>query len=79
MIFFALGISTLILGLGFGAGNAIRARANALRSIAEKSKPLMGALFIAVGLMILFKFHHVLEAWAVQALPIWLQDLSVAL
>jgi len=65
--------------LGFGAGNAIRSRTNALRTIAEKSKPLMGILFITVGLMILFKIHHVLEAWAIQALPIWLQDLSVAL
>lgn len=79
MIFFALGISTLILGLGFGAGNAMRSRTNALRILAEKSKPFMGLLFIIVGLMILFKFNHILEAWAVQILPIWLQDLSVAL
>lgn len=79
MIFFALGISTLILGLGFGAASAIRTRANALRALAEKSKPLMGLLFITVGLMILFKIHHRLEAWAIQHLPIWLQDLSVAL
>ncbi|WP_114009541.1 cytochrome c biogenesis CcdA family protein [Cohaesibacter intestini] len=79
MIAFAAGVSTLILGLGLGAKNAIRSRAQALRAVAEKSKPLMGLLFIAVGLMILLGVHHWFEAWAVEHLPYWLQDLSVAL
>lgn len=79
MIAFAAGVSTLILGLGMGAKSAIRNRANALRSVAERSKPLMGAIFIAVGVMILLQFHHVIEIWAVNALPYWFQDLSVAL
>ena len=30
-------------------------------------------------LMILLGVHHILEAWAVELLPIWLQDLSVSL
>ena len=79
MIAFAAGVSTLILGLGLGAKNAIRARANSLRAIAEKSKPVMGLLFIAVGLMILFGVHHMIDGWAVEYLPYWFQDLSVAL
>lgn len=79
MIFFALGVSTLILGLGFGAREAIRARTTALRGLAEKSKPILGVTFIAVGLMLALKFHHVIEAWALDVMPIWLQDLSVAL
>lgn len=79
MIFFALGVSTLILGLGFGAREAIRARTTALRGLAEKSKPILGITFIAVGLMLALKFHHVIEAWALDVMPIWLQDLSVAL
>lgn len=79
MVFFALGVSTLIIGIGMGAQSAIRARAQALRGIAQKSRPVMGVVFIAVGLMILTGVHHVIEAWAVQSLPYWLQDLSVAL
>lgn len=79
MTAFALGVSTLILGLGFGAQNTIRGRAAALRGLAERSKPIMGALFLGVGLMILLGVHHILEAWAVELLPIWLQDLSVSL
>ncbi len=79
MVAFAAGVSTLILGLGLGAKNAIRSRAQSLRALAEKSKPLMGLLFIAVGLMILLGVHHWIEALAVEHLPYWLQDLSVAL
>ncbi|MEM8729711.1 MAG: cytochrome c biogenesis CcdA family protein [Pseudomonadota bacterium] len=79
MIFFALGVSTLIIGIGMGAQSAIRKRAQALRALAQKSKPAMGVVFIAVGLMILLGVHHMIEAWAIQTLPYWFQDLSVAL
>jgi cytochrome c biogenesis protein CcdA len=79
MICFALGVSTLILGLGLGAREAIRTRAQKLRNLAEKSKPILGATFIAVGLMLYFQLHHIIEAWALDVMPIWLQDLSVIL
>ena len=79
MAFFALGVSTLILGLGRGARQALRRRANALRGLAERSKPILGATFALVGAMLLFKVHHMLEAWALRMMPYWLQDLSVAL
>ncbi len=77
MIAFAMGVSTLILTLGFGAGKALRS--DTLRLLSHRSKPIIGVLFIAVGAMILFRVHHMIEAWAVRALPLWLQDLSVAL
>ena len=79
MIFFALGVSTLILGIGLGAREAIRSRTTALRGLAERSKPILGVTFIAVGLMLALKIHYVIEAWALDVMPIWLQDLSVAL
>lgn len=79
MCAFALGVSTLIIGLGLGAREAIRTRAQALRGLAERSKPIIGATFIAVGAMLFFKFHHVIEGWLLDAMPIWLQDLSVTL
>ena len=77
MIAFAAGVSTLIIGLGYGAGHLIRSEG--LRAFAQRSKPLIGVLFIAVGVMILLRVHHIIEAWAVRSLPIWFQDLSVAL
>jgi len=77
MCFFALGVSTLIVGLGFGAGETIRRRAGKLRGLAEKSKPVMGLVFIAVGVLLLMNVHHLFDAWAMSVMPIWLQDLSV--
>ncbi|SMR82234.1 Cytochrome c biogenesis protein CcdA [Aliiroseovarius halocynthiae] len=79
MIAFALGVSTIIIALGYGARAAIMRRQALMRRIAQKSRPIMGVIFVAVGLMILFRFHHVLEAWAVQTLPAWLNDFSVSL
>ncbi|MEO0342711.1 MAG: cytochrome c biogenesis CcdA family protein [Pseudomonadota bacterium] len=79
MCFFAAGVATLILGIGFGGQHLMRERATSLRSIAEKSKPVLGAVFFGVGLMILLKVHHLIEAVAIDVLPYWLQDLSVAL
>lgn len=74
---FALGVSTLILGLGFGARETIRSRTSRLRRLAERSKPLMGMIFIAIGLLILTGANHVIDGWLLDALPAWLQDLSV--
>ena len=74
---FALGVSTLIIALGMGARETIRTRAQALRGVAERSKPIIGATFIAVGLMLFFKIHHMIEAWLLSVMPYWLQDLSV--
>lgn len=79
MTAFALGVSTLIVGLGVGAHEAIRSRAQALRGLAERSKPIIGATFIAVGLMLFFQVHHIIEGWLLDIMPIWLQDLSVIL
>jgi cytochrome c-type biogenesis protein len=79
MISFALGISTIILLLGYGAREAIMSRQASMRALAEKSKPLMGIIFLLVGVMILTNFHHVIESWLLDIMPYWLQDLSVAL
>ncbi len=73
MAAFALGVMTLILALAYGL------KATALRRFADLSKPILGAVFLAVGLAILFRLHHMIETWAVQNLPIWLLDLSVAI
>ena len=76
MTAFALGVSTIILLLGYGTGEAIRRRQKQLRGIAERARPIMGITFLIVGIMIFFKFHHIIEAWLVDVLPDWFQDLS---
>ena len=79
MTAFAMGVSTLILGLGFGAQEAIRPRAQALRGLAERSKPIIGATFLAIGALLFFEVHHLIEGWLLNVMPIWLQDLSVSI
>ena len=79
MTAFAMGVSTLILGLGFGAQEAIRPRAQALRGLAERSKPIIGAMFLAIGALLFFEVHHLIEGWLLNVMPIWLQDLSVSI
>ncbi|GAA3870822.1 cytochrome c biogenesis CcdA family protein [Celeribacter arenosi] len=76
MCAFAAGVSTLILALGYGARQALQAR---LRIFAERARPVLGWVFLCVGLAILLKLHHLIEAWAVASLPAWLIDLSVSL
>ena len=79
MITFALGVSTVVVSLGYGARSVIQRRQAWMRQIASKARPIMGIVFVAVGLGLLFRVHHVLEYWAIQILPTWLIDLSVAL
>lgn len=79
MVFFALGVSTIILALGYGARSALQKRQAAMRRFAVAARPLLGAIFIAVGLMLFFKWHYVIEGYLLDIMPIWLQDLSVKL
>ena len=78
MCFFAAGISTVIVALGYGTQEAIRNRRDTMRKLAARSRPIMGAVFVAVGLMIVTKTHHRIEAVLLDTLPYWLTDLSVA-
>ena len=79
MTTFALGVSTVIVGLGYGARSVIQKRQAWMRALATKSRPIIGAVFVIVGLGLFFKVHHYIEFLAIQYLPAWLLDLSVIL
>jgi len=64
---FALGVSTIILALGYGARAAITKRQALMRCIAEKSRPIMGAVFILVGVALLLRWQL---AWPWSSPPI---------
>jgi cytochrome c biogenesis protein CcdA len=76
MLSFGFGISTVVVALGYGTQEAIRRRQDSMRGLAQRAKPIMGIIFLVVGLMIFFKIHHVIEGWLVSILPVWFQDLS---
>lgn len=76
MLSFGLGISSVILALGYGTQEAIKRRQKSMKGLASRAKPIMGIVFMLVGIMIFFKFHYVIEGWLVSVLPDWFQDLS---
>ena len=79
MVFFAGGVSTIILALGYGARAAILRRQSAMRALAHRARPILGGVFVFTGVAILMKWHHYAEIWALDNLPPWLIDLSVSL
>ncbi|MBV7394316.1 cytochrome c biogenesis CcdA family protein [Mameliella sediminis] len=79
MLFFALGVSTLILGLAYGTRGAVGRYNSQLRALALRARPILGATFVAVGLALFFNAHHYIEAWLIGVLPAWLIDLSVSI
>lgn len=79
MTSFAAGISTIIIALAYGARETILKRQAVMRIFAEKAKPVMGVIFLLVGLLIFTKWSHAIEGWLLDQMPYWLQDLSVAI
>lgn len=79
MIAFAAGVSTVMLALAYGARNLLRRNRARAQTLAIKARPILGVIFILVGLAMLGGALHVVEGWAVENLPYWLQDLSVSL
>jgi len=78
MTSFALGVSTVIVALGYGARAAIQRRQALMRTFAARAKPIAGGVLVAVGVALLLRLHHVVEAWFLQIMPGWLIDLSVS-
>ena len=79
MVFFALGVSTLILGLAYGTRGAVGRYNAQLRSLATNARPILGFAFLLVGVGLLLNWHHTIEAWLIHIMPAWLIDLSVSL
>lgn len=78
MAFFALGVSTIIVALAFGAREVIVRRQSALRQVAARAKAILGITFFCVGGAIILGLDHWLEGQLLNMLPIWIQDLSVS-
>lgn len=76
---FALGVSTLILVLAYGARAWLQRNMGRMRALAERAKPILGATFILIGLGLWFRVNHVIDAWLIENLPAWLVDLSVSI
>lgn len=79
MVFFALGVATVMLALAYGSRKALAGRQERLRRIAPIARPLLGGSFVVVGIAILLRWHWALEGAVLRMMPHWLVDLSVSL
>ncbi|MCH2094405.1 MAG: cytochrome c biogenesis CcdA family protein [Rhodobacteraceae bacterium] len=79
MVFFALGVSTLIVGVAYVARGLLSARGDFMRAMAMRSQKILGGAFLFVGLALFFQLHHYAEGWLLSVMPDWLIDLSVSI
>jgi cytochrome c biogenesis protein CcdA len=79
MAAFAAGVSTLTLAAAYGLRGWMGRNRAGLAAFAQKARPLMGWVFIAVGLFLFFGLNHWVETTAIRLLPPWLIDLSVSI
>ena len=79
MLAFSLGVGTVVLAVGYGARGLLTRNRARMQRIAQTAKPLMGAVFIVVGLVLLTGLEHPIEGWVLSVTPEWLQDLSVSI
>lgn len=79
MVAFALGVSTLILAIAYGARGWMLRNMGRLRAIAARSRAILGGAFVVIGLGLWFRVNHVIDAWLLRTLPPWLVDLSVSI
>ena len=79
MVAFAAGVSTLILVIAYLAQNVLRRRRALFQRASQVAQPMLGAVFVLVGLAIFFGLHKTIDAWVLDTLPYWLTDLSVSI
>ena len=79
MLGFVLGVSTLILTIAYGARRLLQRNQAGFRRFAARAKPIMGAVFILIGVMLLARLNHRIDGWLLEVMPHWLVDFSVSI
>lgn len=76
MVFFSLGATAPMLALSYGSRQALSLRRVKLARLAELAKPVMGAMLLLVGLLILSGLDKMIETRLTDAMPSWLVNLT---
>ena len=79
MLVFSLGVCSVLLALAYGSREVIGRRRARLAALMPYAKPLLGAILLLLGVALLMHWDKVVESWLLDVMPVWLQDLSVAL
>lgn len=78
MLAFGLGVSTILILLSYGSRELLTKRRERLMKVMPWAKPIMGVALLFVGVALLMKWNHAIDAWLLNVMPVWLQDLSVS-
>lgn len=76
MFFFGIGATLPMLALAYGSRQAIAARRTGLARMGRIAMPAMGALLIAIGLIVVSGLDKRLEAALLDLMPDWLVQLT---
>jgi len=76
MAFFGVGASLPLVALAYGSRQALRSRRDLLLRLGRFAKPGLGAVMLAVGLLVLLGWDKVIEAAFVGAMPDWLVGIT---
>ena len=79
MAAFAFGVSSLMLAVAYGARRLLQRNQALLRNFAARAKPIMGMVFVLIGVALLARVNHSIDNWLLQTLPPWLVDFSVSI
>lgn len=79
MAAFAAGVATLILAAAYGLRGWLRQNMGRMVMLSARARPVMGWVFIVVGIALFLGLNHVLEEAALRFLPAWFVDLSVSI
>jgi cytochrome c biogenesis protein CcdA len=79
MLVFSLGVSSVLLALAYGSREVVGRRRARLAALMPYAKPLFGVILLVLGVAILLHWDRALESWLLDVMPVWLQELSVAL
>ena len=77
MLCFGLGVSVILLSLSYGTKELLTKRKDRLMRWMPWAKPIMGVVMIIVGIGLLLQWNHAIDAWLLDIMPVWLQELSV--
>lgn len=78
MLTFGFGVATVLVALAYGSREALGARRKRLMGLMPWARPIMGAALVLVGVAVLFHLDRMVEAWLLDMMPVWLQDLSIS-
>ena len=76
MVVFGLGAAAPLVLLGMASREAALAAKGKLARTVQIGKPLLGVVFVAIGISILTGWDHHLEAALLEASPSWLTKLT---